>query len=108
VGEARGARHYQWSRDGEPIPGATGSTFTTGPATAADSGSRYTVTVTGACAASTETSADALLTVLDNQAPIATVVSPSGGEFWLLSPADGPELTQQVTWTMSDDIRVCA
>lgn len=37
---------YKWSRDGKSIPGATGSTYTTGPTVLADTGARFQVMVT--------------------------------------------------------------
>jgi uncharacterized repeat protein (TIGR01451 family) len=43
----------------------------------------------------------------DDVPPTASVVSPSGGEYWLLSDAGSPPHTQVVTWTMSDNIRIC-
>ncbi len=43
---------YQWSHDGEIIPGATSSTLTIDPVTDADSGT-YVVIVTGLCGSST-------------------------------------------------------
>jgi glucose/arabinose dehydrogenase len=52
---------YQWRRDGQTIPGATGASYTLPSATAADSGARFSVVVTNA--AGTATSADATLTV---------------------------------------------
>jgi hypothetical protein len=52
---------YQWSRDGAPISGATSSSFTTAPTTAADNGAVFVVTVTDA--QSSVTSLPATLTV---------------------------------------------
>ncbi|MCX5769304.1 MAG: hypothetical protein NTZ09_03385 [Candidatus Hydrogenedentes bacterium] len=37
---------YAWAKNSAPVPGATGSTYTTPPLAASDSGSTYTVTVT--------------------------------------------------------------
>jgi hypothetical protein len=45
--------------------------------------------------------------VADSTPPSASVLSPSGGEYWLLSESGAPPLTQLVSWTMSDDVRVC-
>ena len=104
---ANGARSWQWRRDGVAIPGATSSSYTTLPVTASDSGSRYGVEVTGACPTSKETSNEAVLTVADTSPPTASVVSPSGGEFWLISEDGKPASTHQVTWAMSDDVRIC-
>jgi hypothetical protein len=47
------------------------------------------------------------LTVEDLVPPIADVISPNGGEYWLLSEPGYPANEELVTWSMSDDIRVC-
>lgn len=52
---------YQWQRDGVPVAGATGESFTLAPATILDNAARLSVVVTGA--AGQVTSADAMLTV---------------------------------------------
>ncbi len=102
---AQGARAYQWRKDGIAIAGATGTSYTTPPIQGADSGSLYDVVVSGPCASAT--SAPAVLTVADSTPPVAAVVAPSGGEYLLLSPATGPASTEQVAWSMSDNVRVC-
>jgi hypothetical protein len=61
---------YQWSRNGTAIAGATSASFTTSALTAADSGARYTVQVTGP--GGTVTSREAVLTVV----PPLTVTNP--------------------------------
>jgi hypothetical protein len=43
----------------------------------------------------------------DDIPPTASVVSPSGGEYWLLSDPGRPPNTQVVTWSMSDNVRIC-
>jgi uncharacterized repeat protein (TIGR01451 family) len=43
----------------------------------------------------------------DDVPPTASVVSPSGGEYWLLSDEGSAPRTQVVTWSMSDNVRVC-
>lgn len=53
---------WQWQRNGQPIPGATGTSYVTPPTTAADDGSLFTVTVCDETAC--VTSLPALLTVL--------------------------------------------
>jgi hypothetical protein len=53
---------YQWQRNGVDIPGATSSSYTTPPLTAADDGATYRVIVSNA--SGTVTSAAATLTVL--------------------------------------------
>jgi hypothetical protein len=102
---AQGARRYQWRKDGIAIPGATLPSYTTPPVAGADSGSQFSVVVTGACASAT--SSAATLIVADAMAPTASVVSPNGGEYWLLSEAGSPAHQQVVTWSMSDNVRVC-
>jgi Calx-beta domain/FG-GAP-like repeat/Galactose oxidase, central domain/Kelch motif len=102
---AQGARSYQWRKDGIAISGATGTSYTTPPIQGADSGSLYDVVVNGPCASAT--SAPAALTVADAIPPLAAVIAPSGGEYFLLSPLGGPASTEQITWSMSDNVRVC-
>src|SRR6185436_914361 len=104
---ARGVRKYQWFKDGGAIAGATGAVYTTPPITAAGGGARYSVVVTGACANAVETSSQAVVTITDNTPPVVSVVSPSGGEYWLLSAPDKPANTNVVAWSMSDNVRVC-
>jgi beta-galactosidase len=60
-----GAFNYQWQRNGQAIAGATGADYVTPPATSADDGTLFTVTVCdiSSCA----TSLPALLTVLRSQ-----------------------------------------
>ncbi len=55
-------------------------------------------------------SAPATLIVLDTEDPVVDVLSPDGGEFWLLSDAspDVPANPEFVAWSASDDIRVCS
>jgi N-acetylneuraminic acid mutarotase len=102
---ARGARTYQWQRNGVDLAGATGRTYTTLPVLPAESGSIYTVRVNGAC--SSTTSDPAVLTIADSIPPTVAVVSPSGGEYWLLSTSGNPPNTRVVTWSMADNVRVC-
>jgi hypothetical protein len=127
---ARAARHFQWQRcttdacdpgDWLPIPGATDAVYTTPPITAADSGTRFRVEVRGSCGLNADAcedlpysacvvSEEATLTVQDDDAPVVDVVSPDGGEYWLLSDenVDVPANTELVTWSMTDDVRVCS
>lgn len=53
---------YQWQRNGVDIPGATGTSYTTPPTTAADNGAQFRVVVTNA--RGTATTAAATLTVV--------------------------------------------
>jgi hypothetical protein len=67
---------YQWSRDGAPVAGATGASYTT-PATAAgDTGARFTVSVSNARGA--VTSRAALLTVVAGAAVTFAVDTAKG------------------------------
>lgn len=108
--DAIGAFAYQWQTDvtgtgsWTDIPGAIGSRYITPPAVGADSGTAFRVVAKGNCR--WETSAPATLTIDDPNAPTAAVVSPSGGEYWLLATADQPR-SHLITWTMSDDVRIC-
>ncbi|MCP4656732.1 MAG: hypothetical protein GY856_15070, partial [bacterium] len=108
--KAQGGRSFQWQKDGVDIPGATTSGYTTPPITAADSGTTYRVKVDSGCASAT--SRAATLTAEDGEPPVATVVSPSGGEYWRLPASGSPASpssggTQHVVWSMSDNVRIC-
>jgi hypothetical protein len=107
--DARGGRHFQWQRnDGTTdwvTVGNDAPVYTTHPVAASDAGTRYRVVVTGACSGAT--SAEAVLTIADSAPPSATVISPSGGEYWLLSTAGIAPNTNIVTWSMSDNVRIC-
>lgn len=67
---------YQWSKDGSPIPGATGSSYTITSATAADSGD-YTVEVTNSTCTKVSTSKVATVTVLAVE-PLITDITGAG------------------------------
>ena len=68
---------YQWHVGGTDIPGATAPVYTTPAATLADNGAAYSVTVTSA--ASSVTSADAILTVASlPNAPLAALPAEIG------------------------------
>ncbi len=118
---AAGGRFFQWQKclgdddacaggvPGGPgwidLPGATGASYTTPPIDGPESGTRYRVVADSGCMR--QASVAAVLTVEDDERPNAEVVSPSGGEYWLLSDPDGAPSTEVVTWSMSDNIRVC-
>ncbi len=108
----RAATTYQWQRDPaasgawSDIPGATSATYVTPPVVGQDSGSRFRVRLGSPCLQGL-LSNSATLTVSDSNPPTASVVSPAGGEYWLLSPASGPVSAQVVAWSMTDDVRLC-
>lgn len=102
--ETQGGRWFQWRRDGVDIPGANASSYTTPPIGPGDSGTVYSVVVGSGC--THLDSAQATLTVADANPPEAAVISPAGGEYWILSSLGAPN-SEVVSWAMSDDIRVC-
>ncbi len=128
---AAGGRTFQWQKcDGDPadvcapggsnwedVPGATAPRYTTPPIVGPESGRRFRVKVDAGCrreiaggpTVGQATSAAATLTVIDFEPPEAAVITPSGGEFWLLSdPTPGvPPSLGPITWSMSDNVRVC-
>jgi hypothetical protein len=59
---------YQWYRDGAPIPGASGTTYTTPATTFADTGSSYLVSVSNSVSA---VSSDAVTLTVTARAPMA-------------------------------------
>ncbi len=66
---------YQWSKNGVPIAGATGASYTTPPATLADDGARFSVIVSNA--AGTAASAEVSLAVYPTPAPAASCANPA-------------------------------
>jgi subtilisin-like proprotein convertase family protein len=124
---AQGAKTHQWQYcdtgacsegDWNDQPGASQASYTTEPITGPLSGRKYRTIVQGACAPPAgqacssrpegcQASASATLTVIDSQQPAGDVVSPDGGEYWLQSETGAPPNTQLVSWTMSDDVRIC-
>ncbi len=99
-----GGRFFQWMKDGVPIAGATGPSYTTPPVSAPDSGTPYSVRVMTGCM--TEDSQTVTLSIHDEEPPLVELKTPNGGEYWLLSGDDEPR-TEIVTWTMSDNVRIC-
>jgi Immunoglobulin I-set domain len=65
---------YQWYANGNPISGATSSSYTTPPTTASQSGSIYTVTVTNSVGSVTSTGATLTVQVIP---PVAGRLVPS-------------------------------
>ncbi|MEM7352669.1 MAG: kelch repeat-containing protein, partial [Acidobacteriota bacterium] len=115
--EALGGRTFQWQQCvgddvscGESgagwieIPGAVASTYQTPPVTGEDSGTRFRAVVSSGCL--TQESQVANLIMQDDQPPAVEVIAPSGGELWLLSD-DTVTRTEQITWSMSDNVRIC-
>lgn len=109
-----GERSIQWQRcttsacgasDWADLPGATSLTLAVGPVVGSESGTRYRVRIAGACASVVSNAAT--LSVADTSPPAASVIAPSGGEYWLISDAGQPPRTELVTWSMSDDVRIC-
>ncbi|MEO5976790.1 MAG: PQQ-dependent sugar dehydrogenase [Chryseolinea sp.] len=67
---------YQWNKNGSPVAGATGSSFTILNAKITDAGD-YTVTIING--SGTVTSSTASLTVYPNTLPVANILSPTAG-----------------------------
>lgn len=66
---------YQWQRNGANLPGATSSTLTINPVQLTDSGSQYRAIVSNSFG--TVASNVAILTVTNNQLPVATITAPA-------------------------------
>ncbi len=115
---AAGGRTFRWQQcDGDPattcadqgggwldLPGATGSTWTTPVVTGPESGRRFRARIGSGCTSAI--SPTAVLQVADDVPPVAAVVTPAGGEFWILSDVDTVR-HETVTWSMSDNVRIC-
>ena len=71
---------YQWQRDGQDIPGATGSSYTLPAATAADHGAAFRVVVTNELGS--VTSAAATLSVVTDAPPTGVITSPKEGRLY--------------------------
>ena len=95
---------YQWQKDGVAIAGATGSTYTTPPASYSDSGAAYTVVVSNAGGSVTSTAAQLNLKLSTNQLAFEDLILvPSAGSHhltWNLN-FSGPE-TSGVNYAWSD------
>jgi hypothetical protein len=111
VAHCAGAEHFQWKRNGLDISGATGVTYTSLPVTAADIGSSYSVVCRSSCddVLAAAPSQPVQLNFTDTTAPAVSVLSPAGGELWVLTPSDASTPNQQsITWSMSDAGVICA
>jgi hypothetical protein len=80
---------YQWMKNGVPIPGATGASYTDPSASMEDAGT-YTVLVSNGYS---ETTVGAFLGVLRPSEP--TVVGPQGGCVTMTATAAGPGVAYQ-------------
>ncbi len=103
--ETQGGRRFQWQKDEFEIPGATEASYTTPPVSNADAGTTYQVLVDSGC--TSVNSEPGVLFVTENAPPKAALVTPNGGEYWLLSDEDASPRSAVITWSMSDDVRVC-
>ena len=65
---------YQWQRNGVDIPGATSATFSLNPAELTDDGAQFRARVSNS--GGSVTSNAATLTVLDDEAPTAQILTP--------------------------------
>ena len=68
---------YQWQKNGANITGAKSASYTTASLTVADSGAQYRVVITNTSSRITSTAA--VLTVLNNQPPSASITQPVAG-----------------------------
>lgn len=71
---------YQWQRNTADIPGATGASYTLTNAQPSDSGALFRVVVSNT--GGTATSNAALLTVVANQPPTASITTPAAGSLF--------------------------
>jgi len=71
---------YQWQRNGVAIAGATSTTYTLPSATLADSGAQFRAVVSNGSGSAT--SNPATLTVVANQPPVPTIVTPASGALY--------------------------
>ncbi|HMH14201.1 MAG TPA: immunoglobulin domain-containing protein [Edaphobacter sp.] len=71
---------YQWFKNGSPISGATSSSYTTPPLTAADNGSIYTVTITNAQGSVTSAPITLTVTIGAIGTTVPTVTTPPANQ----------------------------
>ncbi|HEX7175225.1 MAG TPA: PQQ-dependent sugar dehydrogenase [Pyrinomonadaceae bacterium] len=102
-----GPLSYQWQRDGVDINGANSSAYTTPPVSAADNGARFRCLVSNAFGSAT--SNEAVLTVVSNRPPVATITQPAAGALYSggdtinyagtgTDPEDGTRPASAFTW----------
>ena len=100
---------YQWQRNGADILGASGSSYTLSSATMLDDGARFRCRISNA--SGSVTSAEAVLTVLNNSRPQATIDAPAAGTFYTAGQSisfsgtasdaeDGPLGGSAFTWSV--------
>jgi hypothetical protein len=98
---------YQWQRNGTPISGAMSDTYTLQTTTLADSGAQFRAVVTNASGSAT--SNVATLTVVANQPPVPTIITPASGALYsagstlsysgsATDPEDGAVPGTRFTW----------
>lgn len=71
---------YQWQRNGVAIGGATSATYTLPSATLADSGAQFRAVVSNGSGSATSNTAT--LTVVANQPPVPTIITPVSGALY--------------------------
>ena len=98
---------YQWQRGGTPLSGATSATYVLPTTTLSDNGAQFRAVVTNA--SGTATSNAATLTVVANQPPVPTIITPASGALYsagttlaysgsATDPEDGAVPAQRFTW----------
>jgi glucose/arabinose dehydrogenase len=98
---------YQWQRNGSPISGATGATYTLPTTTLSDSGAQFRAVVSNASGSATSNAAT--LTVVANQPPVPTIIAPASGALYsagsalafsgsATDPEDGVLGASRFTW----------
>ena len=105
--EAAQADRYQWQRDGANLPGENATVLELADVALADDGARFRVVVGNAYG--TVTSAEAILSVTTNRAPVVTIASPLGGSGFepgaelelrgsAVDPEEGAVPVERLTW----------
>ena len=98
---------YQWQRNGAAIAGATAASYVLPNVALSDNGAVFRVVVSNT--AGSVTSAEATLTVLNNQKPTATITTPTAGKTYTAGdviafsgtatdPEDGTLPASALTW----------
>ena len=100
--EGPGTLQYRWQRNGADIPGATGSSHTLNPATAADDGAQFRVVVSNTFGSATSDAAT--LNVIPSAASGEVVIS----EFRLDGPAGSADEFVELYNATDHDITVAA